>query len=98
MDAFHRNACRVGNYRDRRHGRFRRGRVVLHELLPLKSPIVGERRSLVGVRRLGVLDGSVVDGGLKRVVGMLVVRTLVECLRCRWRGVVPDRRMKEVVQ
>ena len=70
---------------------------MLRVLLLLKSPIAGEQRNLVGVRRLGVLDGSVVDGGLKRGVGMLVVRTLVECLRCRWMGVVRDRRMKEVV-
>ena len=61
---------------------------MLREFLPVKSPIVVGQRNLVGVRRLGVLDGSVVDGGLKRGVGMLVVRTPVECLRCRWREVV----------
>jgi hypothetical protein len=97
VDVFHRNACRVGNYRALRHGRFRMGRVVLREFLPLKFPIGVGRRRKVGGRRLGVLGGRGVDGVQKKGVGRLVVRRLVGCL-LRGREVVLDRRMREVVR
>jgi len=87
VGAFHRNACRVGNYRGRRHGRFRRGRVALHGLLPRMFPIVGVRRSQVGGRRLDERGERARDGGRKRVGGMLVVRRLEQDL-LRGRGVV----------